>query len=125
MSLPGTAVQGRSFDNYFTRIFNPHIKHDLSRSARVDVIWDDYRKLSIKGSTREKRGDGTRQHVTASAKVLKDWHAFLTHSENKKELVAFLSQETEHTQFLDGKDIYITSGKLLSNLLFRCLPPNI
>jgi maltooligosyltrehalose synthase len=72
----------------------------------------------IKGATREKKGDGTRQRVTASAKVPKDWHAFLTHSENKKELFAFLSQETEHTQVPDGKDIYITSGKFLSNLLF-------
>ena len=81
MSLPGTAVQGRSFDDDFTTICNPRIKHDLSRSARmVDVIWDDDWKLSIEGATREKRGDGTRQRVTASAKVLKDWHAFLTHS---------------------------------------------
>ena len=65
-----------------------------------------------------KRGDGTRQRVTASAKVLKDCHAFFTHSENKKELLALLSQETEHTEVPDGKDIYITSGKFLSNLLF-------
>ena len=75
-SLPGKQIQGNSVDDYFAKIFLSRIKHELVRSTRVDVVWDDHRDMSIKGGTREKRGSGTRQRVTGSAKVPRDWQKF-------------------------------------------------
>ena len=58
-SIPGKAIQGKTFDDYFDKIFMPRIRYDLKRSGRVDIVWDQYRELAIKGGTREKRGTGT------------------------------------------------------------------
>ena len=82
-SLPGTTVQGKTFAEYFTKIFCPRIQHELKRAARVDIVWDQYRSMSIKATTREKRGEGTRQRVSSSAKVPGNWHNFLSNGENK------------------------------------------
>lgn len=68
-SLPGTTVQGKTFAEYFTKVFCPRIQHGLKRAARADIVWDQYRSMSVKATTREKRGKGTRQRVSGSAKV--------------------------------------------------------
>ncbi len=60
-SFPGTIVQGKTFAEYFTKVFCPRIQHKLKRAARVDIVWDLYRSMSIKAATREKRGKGTQQ----------------------------------------------------------------
>ena len=83
-SLPGTTVQGKTFDEYFTKVFCPRIQHELKRAARVDIVWDQYRAMSIKATTREKRGTGARQRVSASAKVPVNWQNFLANHKNKK-----------------------------------------
>ena len=54
--------------------------------------------------------------VTASAKVLKDWHACFTHSGNKEELFTFCHRRMSIPRFQMEK--ISTSGKYLSNLLF-------
>lgn len=68
-SLSGTIVQGKTFADYFSEVFCPRIKHELKRAARVDIVWDQYRSMSIKATTRERRGKLTRQRVSGSAKV--------------------------------------------------------
>uniref|UniRef100_UPI00358DF69B uncharacterized protein n=1 Tax=Myxine glutinosa TaxID=7769 RepID=UPI00358DF69B len=114
-SLPGTTVQGKTFDEYFTKVFCPRIQHELKRAARVDIVWDQYRTMSIKATTREKRGTGTRQRVSGSAKVPGNWQNFLANAENKKELFSFLSTSIVQTPFQDGKQVYITSGDQVLN----------
>ena len=98
-SLPGTTVQGKTFDECFTKVFCPRIQHELKRAARVDIIWDQYRAMSIKATTREKRGTGARQRVSASAKVPVNWQNFLTDPENRKELFSYLSTSIVQTSF--------------------------
>ena len=109
-SLPGTNVEGKTFDSYCDKVFYPRVRHDLQRSARVDIVWDQYRALTIKGGTREKRGTGTRQRVSGSAKVPRNWQEFLTNIDNKKELFSFLSQKIREGHFPGDKDVYITAG---------------
>lgn len=75
-SLPGTTVQGKTFESYFDRVFCPRVQRDFKRSTRVDIVWDQYRVLTIKGGTREKRGSGTRQRNSGTAKVPRDWRHF-------------------------------------------------
>lgn len=114
-SLPGTIVQGKTFAEYFTKVFCPRIQHELKRAARVDIVWDQYRSMSIKSATREKRGKGTRQRVSGSAKVPGNWQNFLSNAENKKELFSFLSTSIVQTSFQDGKQVYVTSGDQVLN----------
>lgn len=78
-------------------------------------MWDQYRSKSIKSSAREKRGKGTRQRVTGSAKVPGNWQNFLLNNENKKELFSFLATSIMQMHFQDGKQVYITSGDQVIN----------
>ena len=109
-SLPGTSVHGKSFDDYFSNVFCPRIHHELKRSTRVDIVWDQYRETSIKGSTREKRGTGTRQRVSGSAKVPKNWPDFLASAANKTELFSFLATRLAQGHIQYDKCLYITSA---------------
>ena len=94
-SLPGITVQGKTFDSYFDSVFRPRVYHELQRFRRVDIIWDQHCALSIKGSTREKRGTGIRQRVSGTAKFPGNWKKFLANADNKKELFSFLSQKNK------------------------------
>ncbi len=47
-ALPGTTMQGKSFDEYFSKVFFPRILHDLKRAARVDIVWDQYRTCQLR-----------------------------------------------------------------------------
>ena len=69
-TLSGKATKGETFDTYFEKIFLPRILYELDLSSRVGVGWNRYLPMSIKGSTREKRGHSSRQRVTGSAKYL-------------------------------------------------------
>lgn len=109
-SLPGTTIQGKPFDEYFKKVFLPRVEHYLNKAKRVDIVWDQYHKSSIKGCTREKRGTGTRQRVSSSAKVPGNWQSFLANAENKKELFSFLSAKLVEIDLPNDKSVYITSG---------------
>lgn len=109
-SLPGTSVQGKNFDSYFEKAFCPRIRHDLKRSTRVDIVWDEYRALTIKGGTREKRGTGIRQRICGTAKIPGNWQKFLANIDNKKELFTFLSKKITAEHFPDDKNVYVTAG---------------
>ncbi|CAL8262918.1 unnamed protein product [Arctogadus glacialis] len=39
-SLPGTTVQGKTFESYIDKVFCPRVQRDLKRSTRVDIVWD-------------------------------------------------------------------------------------
>ena len=109
-SLPGTTVQCMNFDSYFDKVFCPRVHHDLRRSTILDLVWDQYHALTIKGATREKRGTGTRQRVSGTARIPGNWQKFLANVDNKKELFSFLSKKITEGQFPDDKDVYITAG---------------
>ena len=83
----------KTFKDYSTSMFLPHLKSWLQKAQRVDLVWDDYFECSLKASSRESRGRGQRRRVLSSAPLPTDWQAFLRLDENKKELFAFLSIE--------------------------------
>ena len=43
------------FDEYAMKIFLPYVQGQLQHANRADVVWDQYRKGSLKTQTREKR----------------------------------------------------------------------
>ena len=63
MLNPGTS---RTFQEYGERVFAPYIYAQLEKSSRIDLVWDVYLPDSLKASTREKRGKGTRKRVAPS-----------------------------------------------------------
>ena len=62
-SFSGTTAQDKTFDSCFDKVFCLRVCHDLNRSTKVDVVWDQYRALEIKGSAREKRETGLLVHL--------------------------------------------------------------
>jgi len=67
--------------------------------------------VSCIDNKREKRGTGTRQRVSAAAKVPGNWQKFLANVDNKKELFSFLS----------GK-IYLKKSSLMKRM---CTSPQV
>ena len=107
MLNPGTS---RTFQEYGERVFAPYIYAQLEKSSRIDLVWDVYLPDSLKASTREKRGKGTRKRTAPSTVMPKNWKDFLRVNENKTELFAFLSRQTVHLSVAEGKEIYATDG---------------
>ena len=63
-------TQGKSSANILKNCFFPRTVHKLGFARRLDIVWDRCNPISIKESTRDKRGHICWQHVTGSAKVL-------------------------------------------------------
>ncbi|KAG5861379.1 hypothetical protein JTB14_023656 [Gonioctena quinquepunctata] len=52
----------KTFNDYYINTFHPDMCNDIESFScrRIDLIWDRYITPSIKGETRQKRGEGTR-----------------------------------------------------------------
>ena len=108
-TVPSTTVS--TLNSYAEHIFIPFIVNHLQASKRVDIVWDTYKKSSIKDSTREKRGKGQKRKVTGETKIAPNWKAFLQDNTNKKEFFALLTNRVADFQFPEDKEIYITSDE--------------
>ena len=88
MTKPG---KEKTFRAYAEQLIVPKIQSELDRCKRVDVVFDTYRKDSLKSTTRRKRGKGIRRKVEGNSQPPKDWDSFLRIDENKTELFRFRS----------------------------------
>ena len=61
----------------------------------MDVLFDVYKKSSLKSETRSKRGQGIRRRVTGTSKTPGNWQSFLRDASNKTELLHFLAEMCE------------------------------
>ena len=68
----------------------------------------------LKAATRKKRGKGTRRRVQPDTETPGNWQAFLRIDDNKKELFAFLTQESMKIES-EGKIISTFSKLILLN----------
>ena len=59
----------------------------------VEVVFDVYKKLSLKSETRTKRGRGIKRRVTGSTKTPQNWRSFLQDDSNKTELFNFIADK--------------------------------
>ena len=82
----------------YTKSFVKHIESKIEKHLRVDIIFDQYKKDSLKSETRNARGDGRRCKVVLNGKVPKNWKGFLRNSENKKELFELLGKSIHNVQ---------------------------
>jgi len=71
----------------------PMISSELKKVERVDVVFDTYRKDSIKSTARAKRGKRMRRRVEPTSQPPKNWGSLLSRlNENKTELFRYLSK---------------------------------
>ena len=81
-----------TFTEYDRTVFLPKVVKELQTVERVDIVFDTYKKDSLNGTTRRKRGVGIRRKVEKQSQVPTNWHSFLRIDENKEELFCFLSE---------------------------------
>ena len=77
---------------YANTDFSGKVSKIASNYRRVDIVFDDYRKDSLKSYTRMSRGEGRRCKVTPSGKVPQNWQSFLRNDDNKMELFILLAK---------------------------------
>lgn len=92
MLRPGNAT---TIGHYCSTVLFPYVLKWFEHNQRVDVVWDVYSKTSLKSSTREQRGSGTRRRVTLATKVPGNWAAFLRVDQNKQELFVELAKHMQ------------------------------
>jgi len=99
---------------------------DTNSKVLTEWMWcGTYHSSSTKESAREKRGKGIRRKVAGPNKIPGKWQEFLKDSDNKQELLAFLSEKVATAQFPDGKVVLITSGqKVLIRGMDHSMPDN-
>ena len=101
MLNPGT---GKTFQDYAVLVFEPYIYTQLDKTSCADVVWDVYVKDSLKGTTREKRGEG-------SQKTCGPIYCDTQELERFSQLFTFLAQEITSLTNEEGKEIYVTSAQ--------------
>ena len=96
-----------TFEQFTQRLFLKHLQVELRKVSRLDIVWDTYRPMSIKGHTRDERGHCVRLKVDPNMRIPGNWSEFLRDSTNKVELFKYLSGAVMQ-RFHSGGDIYIT-----------------
>ena len=96
-----------TFKQFTQRLFLKHLQVELRKVSRLDIVWDTYRPMSIKGHTRDECGHGVRLNVGPNVRIPGNLSEFLRDSTNKVELFKYLSGEVMQ-RFHSGGDIYIT-----------------
>ena len=90
------------------------VLNEGAHSQRIDVVFDVYRKISIKDAERCKRGAVTSTILYKNLSGdhnIKQWRKFLCSSGNKSSLIKFLVEQwkqPEHRKKLNGKAMYVT-----------------
>ena len=89
------ACQFKKFVEYSNSEFTNLLvsKTRCTSIIRLDVVFDVYRKKSIKSFAREERGAGTCICVASSTPVTQYWRSFLRVNENKEELFRLLTSK--------------------------------
>lgn len=85
--------KSKTFDEYATEDIVNKVEKYGTKFKRVDVVFDVYKKSSLKFETRTKRGQGVRRRVTGSSKTPTNWRSFLRDDNNKTELFHFLADK--------------------------------
>ena len=80
-----------TFGQYCSAEIPLKIQQHLAGLKRLDFVFDTYRPDSIKGQTREARGDGIRIAVRNETPIATKFQSFLRNNDNKTELFKLLA----------------------------------
>ena len=73
----------KTFYDYAKKDIIPKVEYYDARYERVDIVFDIFKKSSLKSETRSKRGQGIRRRVTGTSKTPGNWQSFLHDASNK------------------------------------------
>ncbi len=110
----------KTFAEYAYQRFVPFIMRMFGgNTRRVHLVWDTYKKDSLKAAERARRGYGERRIVTDATPMPRNWISFLRVDENKVELFAFLGKH-----LLKHAEKELSSGKVVitTNATVSCFP---
>lgn len=102
----------KTFDAYVQEDIIPKIESYGTKYGRVDVVFDVYKKDSLKAETRRNRGRSIRRRVTSNSKTPKNWKHFLRDSTNKTELFEFLADKICRVGSIRSGTVVATRGPL-------------
>ncbi len=83
----------KTFDAHAEEDILPKVESYGTTYDRVDIVFDVYKKSSLKSETMSKRGQGVRRRVAGASKTPMNWRGFLRDSSNKTELFYFLAEK--------------------------------
>ena len=89
------------------------VLHEGAKSQRIDVVFDVYKKTSIKDAQRSNRGadSGIQFRNIAPGHNIQQWRKLLCSSANKASLIKFLVDEWKGPKYrekLENKTLYTT-----------------
>lgn len=88
-----------TFNAYVSKIMEYIRAQFKGGMMRVDVVFDIYKKDSLKSYTRHKRGKSTRRRVEGKNKTPGNWQEFLRDDENKSELFHLIAKQVKAELF--------------------------
>ena len=96
----------RTFHDYSLHVFLPYISELLRDVIRVDVVWDVYRRDSLKAQAHQSRGTaGSQMRIANSTSIPMNWTNFLHVGSNKEGLFHLLATAIQEHQFPFGKTV--------------------
>ena len=101
----------KSFHEYAQVDVIPKIQRLSSKYSRTDIVFDIYKKSSLKAGTRKKRGKGIRRRVKKCNKTPRNWSSFMRDSNNKTELFSFLADEIAASTM--ENPVTVTKGEIV------------
>ena len=101
----------KTFQEYAQLVFLPHLALMLQDVVRLDVVWDIYRKDSLKLQNRQSRGVGNRLLLSGKTSIPINWKNFLRVDANKEGLFRLLAVAVQEFQPPAGKTIISTLGE--------------
>ena len=111
--------KNQTFEGYCIDTVKPAIQKYVTEynAQPMDIVFDTYKKDSLKSQTRLKRGKGIRRKVQTNSIAPTNWKAFLRIDENKTELFKFISTEIlPYTIFVYAFDNVSCSNKPTLNM---------
>ena len=109
--------KGSTFGEYARTLFLPKVAKELQSVSRIDIVFDCYKKNSLKETARQRRGTGIRRKVEELSQTPSNWHSFLRIDKNKTELFSFLSEQMTSNPELNKlviaafEDVVLTSNQ--------------
>ena len=82
-----------TFAEYARTVLVPKVTKELQTVERIDIVFDTYKKDSLKQTTRQKSGTAIPRKVEKQSQAPTNWHSFLRIDKNKTELFRFLSEQ--------------------------------
>ena len=81
-----------NISEYIERTFLPLIKRNILKYERLDLLFDRYFPETIKGATRDHRGnDSGRYHIVLETHIPRQWKDFMRNSDNKSDLFSLIA----------------------------------